>query len=163
MNKGILAIAIALSVALLGCSQIPDLTRQSSPASTKIVREAKLGSSWEMRQISFEVAAGEKLPILLKLSDGDRVDGYFYLEKGRNVDFQVMANSLVYKSQSPGNAPAGITSDRFSFIASQAQGSSYSLIFSNPAPSTDKEAKVAVFLEVVYPASGSIFNLLGNK
>ncbi len=159
MKKGILTVILALSVFLLGCSTISNVGSSSSP-SAKITRKAELASKWELRQMTLELSAGDQLPILLKLADGDKVDGYFYLEKGNNVDFQIMANSLVYKPAQ--DASKGITSDRFAFTASTAQGSSYTLSFRNTASGKEKTG-VTVFLEVIYPATGSIFTPLEKK
>ncbi len=164
MNKGILVAVIAASMALLGCSTISGLTYSPGPVQPKIVRSTQIGSKWEMRHISLEVGQGEELPILLKLADGDKVDGYFYLEKGSNIDFQIMANSMVYKPSNPNpGSTKGMTSDRFSFTATQAQGISYSLTFRNPVSAAEKESKVTIFLEVIYPSTGSIFTRLDNK
>ncbi len=159
MNKSVLTAILALSVFLLGCSTISNVGSSSS-TSAKILRKAELASKWELMQMSLELGAGDQLPILLKLADGDKVDGYFYLEKGNNVDFQIMANSLVYKPAQ--DASKGITSDRFAFTASTAQGGSYTLTFSNTASGSEKQT-VTIFMEVVYPATGSIFTLLENK
>ncbi len=161
MKKGILIATLALSVLFLGCSTVSNIG--SSPSTgAKILRKAELASKWEIRHMSLEVAAGDEMPILLKLADGDKVDGYFYLEKGNNVDFQIMANSLIYKSQTPSTTAGGVTSDRFSFTASTALGSSYTLSFRNTASGKEKTG-VTIFLEVIYPATGSIFTPLEQK
>lgn len=110
--------------------------------------------------MSLRLDADKELPILIKLADGDRVDGYFYLEKGNNVDFQVMANSLVYKPQPQSAAAGGMSGDRFAFTASTAQGSSYTLTFRNAAPAKEKQAGVTVFLELIYPSTGAVFTRL---
>ncbi|MDO8567253.1 MAG: hypothetical protein Q7R57_00900 [Dehalococcoidales bacterium] len=151
------------SVVFPGCNRISDITLTPVPARPKIVREAPLAGKWEMRHINLDVSAGEELPVLLKLADGDKVDGFFYLENGSNIDFRIMANSQVYKPQTTeASAGKGITSDRFSFTASQSQGQSYTLFFRNMAVGSDK-AKVTVFLEIIYPNTGSLFTLLETK
>ncbi len=161
MNKAILTVILALSLFFLGCSTISNVTGLSSSTGAKILREAELASKWKIMQMSLQIGAGDQMPVLLKLADGDTVDGYFYLEKGSNVDFQIMANSLIYKSQAQ-DATKGITSDRFSFTASTAQGSTYTLTFRNTASGNEKTG-LTVFLEVIYPATASVFTPLEKK
>jgi len=77
-------ILLTLLFSLSGCEEISGLTQgvstSTSQANLKIVKSEELGSTWLMKQISFKVGAGQKVEILLKLSDGDKVDGFFYLE-----------------------------------------------------------------------------------
>ena len=139
-------------VSILGCEEISRLTQEptqeSTPSNLKILKAVELGSEWEMKQIRFDVGAEGEVLILLKLSDGDKVDGYFYLEKGDNIDFSITGKTLIFKSE---------VQDRFSFIASQAQGDTYTLSFHNAADEDDKQTTVTVFLEVIYPIGGSIY------
>ncbi len=159
MKKGIIFTIIALvTLSLTGCSAVSRITGLFSSSGPEIVKKADLGTKWTMRQISLELGAGSQVPVLMKLADGDKVDGFFYLEKGNNVDFQVTGNSLIYKPSQDASG-RGITSDRFSFTASQAQGTTYTLMFRNTSYSNDKGT---VFLEIIYPVTGSIFNLLGT-
>ncbi|MFC1981042.1 hypothetical protein ACFLVN_02210 [Chloroflexota bacterium] len=163
MVKGIFSAVVALSLLLFsGCAEISDLTGgltdKSSSASPKILREAELGSKWQVTQMEIEVGEGDELSILLKLDDGDEVDGYFYMEKGGRISFQIIGDSLIYESESEDTPPSReIDSDRFSFVASQAQGTTYTLTFRNSGDSGNVPGKAVVFLEVVFPAGKSIF------
>ena len=131
-------------------SEISDLMQPSSPAGPDIVRRAKLGENWQMDQMRVHIGAGDESVVLLKLSAGDKVDGYFYIEKGEDVDFQITGNSLVYEPDKEGAAI--ITSERFSFVATRSQGNTYTFTFRNP---TDDDE--IVFVEVIYPIDGSLF------
>lgn len=137
-------------ILITGCSEISDLMQPSSPAGPDIVRRAKLGENWQMDQMRVHIGAGDESVVLLKLSAGDKVDGYFYIEKGEDVDFQITGNSLVYEPDKEGAAI--ITSERFSFVATRSQGNTYTFTFRNP---TDDDE--IVFVEVIYPIDGSLF------
>jgi len=151
MKRIVIAILILSLVAIPGCEEISRLTQEtaqtSSPANLKILKSVALGSEWEMKQMRFDVGAEDEVAILLKLSDGDKVDGFFYLEKGEDIDFRITGKGLLYQSE---------VQDRFSFVAKQAQGDTYTLTFHNPADD-DQPTKVTIFLEVIYPISGSIY------
>jgi len=164
MIKGIFTAIIVLSLlALGGCSEISGLqkglTDTSSSKGPKIIREAVLGSEWQMTQMQIEVEADDELSILLKLEDGDAVDGFFYLERGSTVNFQIIGDSLIYEPEAEDTPSAGVDSDRFSLVANQEQGTTYTLIFHNPADN----GKVTIFLEAIYPATSSLFVPVGTK
>lgn len=152
MKRIVIAILILSLVAIPGCEEISRLTQEptstSSPPNLKILKAEELGSAWEMKQIIFDVGTGDEVAILLKLSDGDKVDGFFYLEKGEDIDFRITGKGLLYQSE---------VQDRFSFVANPAQGDTYTLTFHNPADDDDQPTKVTIFLEVIYPISGSIY------
>jgi hypothetical protein len=160
MNRKTLCLGLIMMVIMvstMGCSQIPSLTDSSSVIKPKIIRQSELGTKWTMQQMQIEVAAGDEVQLLLKLANADRVDGYFYLLKGDGIEFQVVAAAPVYESQGDNpKTPGRVTSDRFTFTASQAQGTTYTLIFRNPDEKS-KETKMSVFTEIVYPITGSIF------
>jgi len=153
--KRVLIVAIVLSlVSVLGCSEISGLTKSSSQQGPDIVRRAELAEKWQMDQTRVHVGAGDESLVLLRLAYGDRVEGYFYLEKGEDIAFQIAGNSLMYEAQAAGTeVPAKLTSDRFAFVAIQEQGTIYTLTFRNPAADDD----AVVFLELIYPVNGSLF------
>lgn len=163
MIKRILIAVMVLSlVSILGCTEISSLTQKRSSTSPveslKILKAVELSSKWEMKQMRFKIAVGDELLILLKLSDGDKVDGYFYLEKGDNINFHISGETLVYKSEVQNvTARRGISSDRFSVVANQAQGNLYTLAFHNTADNGELQTPVTVFLEIIYPISGSVY------
>ena len=152
LKKVIIAVILfTLLIPFSGCEEISDLTQgvstSTSQANLKIVKSVELGSAWQMKQISFRVGAGQKVEILLKLADGDKADGFFYLERGDTVDFRITGKSQLYRSTE---------GDRFSFSASQAQGDTYTLLFRNTADE-DEGQSITVLLEVIYPLRGEIY------
>ena len=162
MPKKILIMAAVLALAAaIGCSSKSNSTEKAPPASLKIVREAKIGSQWEMKQVEINVETEFTLDI--KLAEGNKVDGYFYLERGSHVDFQISGSSLIYQSRPPDDKTDTITSDRFSFTASQAQGLAYYLTFRATPVSGEEPEKQTVFIEIIYPATGSVFVPIGTK
>src|SRR3990172_11783018 len=92
----------------------------ASPALVKTLREAKIHDEWEVKQLSIDLDMD--LTLALQLKNGDKVEGYYYLENGDSIGFKVSGNSLVYQSQPAGPDDLKITSDKFTFTASQAQG-----------------------------------------
>ncbi|MBI2830790.1 MAG: hypothetical protein HYX79_00840 [Chloroflexi bacterium] len=164
MGKRIFTLLIVIALLFsAGCSNLPTIGSQSSSSGKfEIVRKSQLGTKWQMYQLKIEVGNTE-MPVILKLADGDRVDGYFYTEKGDNVAFRVTGNSQVYDSvpQGAASVTGGVASDRFAFSASQGQGSTYSMTFRGT--SGDKNQKVTVFMEVILPVAGSIFTPLEIK
>ena len=158
MTKKILTAIVLLSLILIvaGCNQTSANPTASSRAST-IINTVKLAEKWQMNQMRLEIESGSQLQLLLKLNYGDQADGYFYLEKGQTVGFSISGTSLMYTSQSP--QPYGpVTSDRFTFTASQAQGTTYTLTFQNSTGSP-----VTVFLEMIYPSTGSLYTPVDVK
>ena len=146
----IIAIMILSLIPILGCEEISRLTQDTTQESTapnlKILTAVELGSEWEMKRITFDVGANGEVAILLKLSDGDEVDGYFYLEKGEEIDFSITGKTSLLESE---------VQDRFSFTASQDQGDTYTLAFRNTTD--DPKKKASVVLEVIYPVGGSVY------
>jgi len=162
MIKKVIFILVVLSlVGVLGCSLTSRTTSPSTPASVKTIREAGIGSEWAMKQL--EINLESELSIVLKLAEGDKVDGYYYLEKGNNIDFKITGNSLVYESKTQGAKAQSITSDRFSFAASKEQGIAYTLTLSASNDTGKEKTGMTVFLEIIYPASASVFVPIGTK
>ena len=163
MLKKILVIAIALMlIGLVGCSAISKsaTTETTPPASIRAVREAKIGKTWIVKQLEIDLQSD--VAIILKLKEGDKVDGYYYMEKGDTAGLNISGNSLIYSARAP-DADTRLTSDRFSFTASQAQGVAYTLTFSPGPAGGSKAGTTTIFLELIYPATGSLFIPLGTK
>ena len=154
MRKKVIIAIILLTFLfpLLGCEEISDLTKGASTSTSqsnlKIEKSVELGSTWQMKQIDFKVEAGQEVAILLKLADDDKVDGFFYLEKGDTVDFRITGKTQIFRSSE---------ADRFSFTASQSQGDTYNLLFRNTADEDETQKTITVFLEVIYPLKGEIY------
>ena len=154
-------IGVTSLLLLVGCSSSPAVTNPSSGASVRVVREAKITAAWYVRQMEIDLAT--ELPIVLKLNDGDRVDGYFYVEKGSGIGFRISGNSLIYESKATDAKARGVPSDRFSFTAGKAQGIAYTLTLAGSDNSSQERNASTVFLEVIYPATGSVFVPMGTK
>ncbi|MFC1952353.1 hypothetical protein ACFLV8_01770 [Chloroflexota bacterium] len=156
------AIVVILALSTTGCSELSDLSQtlkdKPSDASFEILREAELESKWKVTQMRIEIGASDEFSILSKLTDGDKVEGYFYLEEGDDVDFRIEGSSLIYQSGVEDNEVIGATSsDRFSFDATQTQGTTYTLTFRNPANSSEGKSKIALFIEIIYPVTSYTF------
>jgi hypothetical protein len=162
MVKKVLIILMALSlIAVLGCVLTSKTTNAPGPANIKKVREAQINKAWSVKQMEIELE--DEIPLTLILKNGDKVDGYFYVEKGDNIGFNVSGNSLIYTSKPPDAETKSITSDRFSFTASQAQGIAYILTLSTSANATGEHGKATVFMEIIYPSTGSLSIPYGTK
>jgi hypothetical protein len=161
MRKLFLIISLISILALTGCSVFTG--RSSATPKPKILRQTELAGKWRMYQIEVTLTSGTELPLIIQLADGDKADGYFYVEKGdNNIAFQIAGISQIYQSDFK-NIPTGQpASDRFSFTATQAQGLSYELTLSNNTASSQKSS-TTVFLEVICPGNGPIFTPLEVK
>jgi hypothetical protein len=161
MVKKVIGILLVLSLlAVLGCSSGAGTDTATTEASVKTVREAEISSAWAMKQL--EINLDSSLTIWLILADGDKVDGYYYLESGDGIGFKVAGNSLIYESKQPTAKTETLNSDRFSFTASKSGGIAYGLTF-NVENTTKQPKGTAVFLEIIYPVTGSINFPLGTK
>ncbi len=168
MTRKVVIVLMVLSLlSATGCDELSSLTQGTTPSSSanlKIIKAVELGEGWEMKQLSFKVAAGDEMAILMKLSDENEVDGYYYLEKGGDIDFIITAKELVYRSPvRPNEDDEKPDSDRFSFVASEADGDTYTLTFRNPADDEESSADASVYLEVIYPVSASLYMPVADK
>ena len=156
MNKRILlAFMTVVLILTAGCSVATDDTASSSSlASFKIERSAKISPNWIVKDIEIELDAGEELPVLLKLTDGNQVNGEFYLEEGEDVSFNITGNTVLYI---PARPTGKTTSDRFSFSASVEQGTTYIMTFSNPATNSKSDNDVKLLLHLTYPDTAALF------
>ncbi|OGO32235.1 MAG: hypothetical protein A2Z29_00400 [Chloroflexi bacterium RBG_16_56_11] len=159
-KKLLIVIAVIVLAGTWGCSS-KSTTDKTTPATVKIVREARVGSLWEMKQV--EISLEREFTLDIKLADGGKLDGYFYVEKGTDVDFQISGNSVIYQSAPPDEKTDTITSDRFSFTANQAQGLAYYLTFKAAPVPGGEETRQTIFMEIIYPVAGSVFVPIGTK
>lgn len=152
MSRKVVVILSILALALTaGCTNKTISNVPPSPtANLSMLRKANLASKWQMNQIQVDVDPAGDLPLLVKVNQGDKVDGYFYILNGDSVAFSISGNSSFY--QSTPDASGKISSDRFSFTGTTDQGNTYSLDFKNTSGQ-----KVSVFLELIFPATGSVF------
>ena len=143
---GVLLFALVFSI--FGCTSSNNSTTKP-PASIEYIREAKIATVWQMKQIQLNFT--NETSITIELAAGDKVDGYFYVVNGGSISFTISGISQLYVS------PSGANSDRFSFTASQDQGIDYKLKF------TVGSGDVTVFLELIYPATGQVLVPIGTK
>jgi hypothetical protein len=166
MRKLFLIISLISILALAGCSVFnggsTNGTTTTTPPSPKILRQTQLAGKYQMYQIEVTLKAGAELPLIIKLQNGEKADGYFYVEKGGDsIDFQITGNSQVYQSDMK-NIPSGqAASDRFAFTATQAQGLYYELTLRNTA-SSGQNTSSTIFVEVIYSGSEPISAPLGK-
>jgi hypothetical protein len=159
MFKKIVLVILALTlIGAAGCSLGSKSTSTTAPAAVNTVREATISKVWSMKQLQIDL--DKSIAIVLTLKDGDKVDGYFYVLKGELAAFNISGNSPFYASKSTDTETSRITSDKFSFTASQAQGVAYTL---NMTASSSASGKASVFLELMYPSTGSMFVPIGTK
>jgi hypothetical protein len=149
-------------VVLAGCSSGGgNTTTVAAPVNLDIIQQAQIANQWTAMQVRINLDS--EFPVLLKLTPGDTVDGYFFLEKGTDIDFAITGESLMYQETSPTGASGNITSGRFSFTASQEQGIAYTLTFSPVVKAEGKKVTPVIFLELIYPKTGELFNPMGTK
>ncbi len=115
----------------------------------EIVRSATLGEDWQMYQLRVTLRPDSVYDLaLLELKGTDRVDGYYYTERGSGAALEIRAGATILHQYTVDSTPS---SNRFGFTASQASGTAYVLKFSNPGKET-----TIIFVELIYPKTGSI-------
>jgi hypothetical protein len=162
MFRKIICLLLAISLfGAAGCSLVSRAqeTNTATPATVRTVREAKIGKTLIVKQLEIDLKA--EVSIILELKDGDKVKGFFYLLKGDNVGFNISGLSPIYTFKTTDTESPRITSDEYAFTASQAQGIDYKLTLkANP---NGKDSETTVFLEIIYPVTGSLFVPIGTK
>jgi hypothetical protein len=155
-------LAVTMLLVTVGCSsgQGNVTSSPTQPAGIDEVRQAQIAKIWEMKQLQINLESSTS--ILLKLAEGSEVSGYFYLTRGNNISFQISGKTLIYKS-APVSVSGNVSSDRFSFKSSNDQGLAYTLELVPAEKGEGKKVTPAVFLEIIYPASGEIFVPMETK
>ncbi len=156
----VLLISLFATLLLASCAQqttITTPTRSYSLVKTSDIVDLQ-GVKWKYYQLRLTLQGGGTFTVDLNLTAGDEVDGYYITEQpssGGSVRFQVEAGaSVLYPSAVTTNAAdPGNTSDRFSFITNQANGTSYRLIFHNNL--ADINSNETIYTEISYPANTS--------
>jgi hypothetical protein len=163
MYKRLSIFILILALAMIsGCSTgAKTAPTTAPPANLDLIKQAEISGKWAVKQVRINLES--RIPILLTLAPGDTVDGYFFLEKGTDIDFEISGKSMIYQSISQTAGSSNITSDRFSFKATDAQGIAYSLTFKPVVNKDSKSITPVVFLELIYPSTGEIFNPMGTK
>jgi hypothetical protein len=160
-KKLICVIAMISLIGTAGCSILSKTETTTAPSSVRLIREAQIASQWMMKQLEIDMES--ETPIMLTLKGGDKVEGYFYVTKGGGVKFKISGNSVIYESRLQTVKDKEITSDRFSFTASQSQGSGYTLLISTDNQTGKPKTDTTVFLELIYPVDSIIFVPIGTK
>ncbi len=154
MLKKLIGILLIVSlIGIIGCSSVPKSITPTSAASVKTIRESEISSKWTVKQL--EVNLESSLTMWLILAEGDKVDGYYYLENGDSISFNITGKSLVYESPQPVEKSATLTSDRFSFTAGNSQGIAYGLTFSVEDVARQPKG-TKIFMELIYPVTGTL-------
>jgi len=152
-----LIISILTTSLLAGC--IGKSVTTSAPARKYTIVQGNeiidsQGVKWQIYQLRLTLDGGATFTIDLNLANSDKVDTWYTTEKptsGGSVNFQVKAGTdVIYTAAGASATATGNTSDRLSFTAATANGTSYRLIFHNNL--ADKNSKETIFTEIIYPA-----------
>ena len=151
VRKIVVLLSILVLAVTAGCTSKVSSNVPATPAANLTMqRKALLASKWQMYQMQVDVDPAGDLPLAIKVNQGDKVDGYFYVISGDSVGFSITGNTTVYQSAPDGTGR--ITSDRFAFTSTTDQGNYYSLDFKNTSGQ-----KVSVYLEMIFPSTGGVF------
>jgi hypothetical protein len=152
VSRKLVALGLVITALLsipVGCSS----TSKSATGSGKydILRETVLAGKWQMYQLRVQLGAGADFKLdLLDLKQSDRVDGYFYPERGAGATLEIRAGATpIYHSSATAVPAGGTLSDRFSVLVDQPPGTAYTLTFKNGGLEKD----VSVFVEIIYPTT----------
>lgn len=153
-------ISAIISLLLTGCvgqtTTVTTPTRSYSVVKTADVTDLE-GTKWQIYQLSMVLQGGGTFTIDMNMMPGNEVSCWYNTEQpssGGSVNFQIVAgNTIIYPLVATSAADPGYTSDNFSFTASQANGSSYRLIFHNNLP--DINANETIYTEITCPANPS--------
>ncbi len=152
-----LIISILSTLLAAGCASSSSSTstpaRKYSIVKANQILDSK-GVKWQIYQLRLTLDGGATFTIDLNLADSDKVDCWYTTEKptsGGSVSFQVNAGTnVIYISAASGTTAVGNTSDRLSFTAATANGTSYRLIFHNNLANIN--SKETIYTEITYPA-----------
>ena len=67
-----------------------------APASVKSIRDAKIGTQWQVKQV--EISFKTDTFVTVELTAGDKVDGYYYILSGDGISFNISGISQIYAS-----------------------------------------------------------------
>ena len=166
MKKSRYIISSLLIVSILAATLLAGCAGQTSTSTTptrvySIVKVTEItdmqGVKWENYQLRLTLQGGGTFPIDLNLAPGNVVSCWYTTEKptsGGSVNFQVEAGTaVIYPTVAAGTGAVGNTSDRLTFTAAQANGTSYRLVFHNNL--SDINSKETIYTEINYPANAS--------
>ena len=158
--SSILILSLLAATLLVGCAG--QTTTSTTPTRVySIVKVTEItdlqGVKWENYQIRLTLQGGGTFPIDLNLAAGNVVSCWYTTEKpasGGSVNFQIEAGTaLIYPITATGSGAVGNTSDKLTFTATQANGTSYRLVFHNNL--SDINSKEVIYTEINYPTNAS--------
>ena len=156
--SSILIVSLLAATLLVGCTG-KTATSTTPTRVYSIVKVTEItdlqGVKLEDYQLRLTLEGGGTFPIDLNLTANDLVTCWYSVEKpttGGSVIFQVEAGtSVIYPPA--GTAATGNTSDDLNFTATQANGTSYRLVFHNNLSNIN--SKETIYTEIKYPANAS--------
>jgi hypothetical protein len=156
----LLLISLIVPLSFVGCigqtTTVTTPTRSYSVVKATDVTDLE-GTKWQIYQLSMVLQGGGTFTIDMNLMPNAKVSCWYNTEQptsGGSVSFHIEAgDSIIYPLGTPSSADPGDTSDNLTFTASQADGSSYRLIFHNNLP--DINANETIYTEISCPANPS--------